>query len=51
MFDTFVESTAPEFRAEPPAFSAPSNDLNATSATPATGFETLIDMTAHFGEN
>lgn len=46
-FDTFVSASAPEFRPEPPAFSTP----QAESPTQTTGFETLIDMTAHFGEN
>jgi len=51
MFDTFVESTAQEFRPEPATFPTPSNDPSSRSTTPTTGFETLIDMSAHFGEN
>lgn len=43
-FDAFVSASAPEFRAEPPAYSAPQTEAS-------TGFETLIDMSAHFGEN
>jgi hypothetical protein len=46
-FDTFASASAPEFRPEPATFSAP----QAEPPTQTTGFETLIDMTAHFGEN
>ncbi|MEO5857474.1 MAG: methyl-accepting chemotaxis protein [Pyrinomonadaceae bacterium] len=51
-FDTFVATTAPEFRPEPaiPA-AAQTQPLTPPSAASTTGFETLIDMTAHFGEN
>lgn len=51
IFDSFVENSAPEFRPEPATFSAPPSEPNTRTATPETGFETLVDMTAHFGEN
>lgn len=52
MFDTFVESTAPEFRPEQVITPAPRPEpLTSPTPAPTTGFETLIDMTAHFGEN
>ena len=41
-----------ELRPEPDSYSAPATEpLSTPPATPTTGFETLIDMTAHFGEN
>ena len=41
-----------ELRPEPDSYSAPLTEPHSTPpATPTTGFETLIDMTAHFGEN
>lgn len=51
-FDTFVGIKAPENRPEPDSYPAPRTEqLSSPSSTPTTGFETLIDMTAHFGEN
>lgn len=52
MFDTFADSAASEFRPEQVITPAPGPEpLTAPSTAPTTGFETLIDMTAHFGEN
>jgi len=45
-FDAFVSASSPEFRPEPATFSSSKTELTQT-----TGFETLIDMSAHFGEN
>jgi len=44
-------ATASEFRVEPATFPAPQTQpLTPPSAAPAAGFETLIDMSAHFGD-
>ena len=50
MFDAFVESAVPEFRPEQVITPAPRPEPP-TSPSATTGFETLIDMSAHFGEN
>ena len=52
VLDTFAGITAPEFRSEPDSYSSPETAAPASPpAASTTGFETLIDMTAHFGEN
>jgi hypothetical protein len=51
-FNTFGSASAPEYRPGPASFPAAGPEpLTPPSGAATSGFETLIDMSAHFGEN